>query len=61
MLRTLLTERFQLSMRRESKDVPAYSLSIAKGGFRLTKVEPGGPKKNLRRAGQVGSERGNHR
>src|SRR5262249_47723200 len=37
--------RFQLSMRRESKDVPAYSLSIAKGGFRLTKVEPGGPKR----------------
>jgi uncharacterized protein (TIGR03435 family) len=44
MLRTLLTERFQLSMRHESKDVPAYSLSIVKGGFRLTKVEPGGPK-----------------
>jgi uncharacterized protein (TIGR03435 family) len=44
MLRTLLAERFQLSMRRESKDVPAYSLSIAKGGLRLTKVEPGGPK-----------------
>jgi uncharacterized protein (TIGR03435 family) len=45
MLRTLLTERFQLSMSRESKDVPAYSLSIAKGGFRLTKVEPGGSKR----------------
>jgi uncharacterized protein (TIGR03435 family) len=44
MLRTLLAERFQLSMRRESKDVPAYSLSTAKGGFRLAKVEPGGTK-----------------
>jgi uncharacterized protein (TIGR03435 family) len=53
MLRTLLIERFQLSMRRESKDVPAYSLSVAKGGFRLTKLEPGGPKRTYRRPDQL--------
>jgi len=44
MMRALLAERFQLSMRRGLKDVPAYSLSIAKGGFRLAKVEPGAQK-----------------
>jgi uncharacterized protein (TIGR03435 family) len=43
MMRTLLAERFQLTMRREMKDVPAYALTIAKGGFKLKKLEPGNP------------------
>jgi uncharacterized protein (TIGR03435 family) len=53
MLRKLLAERFQLSMRREMKDVPAYSLSIAKNGFRLAKIEPGGPKRTYGRPDQL--------
>lgn len=43
MMRTLLAERFQLTMRREMKDVPAYALTVAKGGFKLKKLEPGNP------------------
>jgi uncharacterized protein (TIGR03435 family) len=43
MLRTLLAERFQLSMRRETKEVPAYALSVAKNGLQLKRIEPGGP------------------
>jgi uncharacterized protein (TIGR03435 family) len=42
MLRTLLAERFQLTLHREVRDVPAYKLSIAKAGFVLKPVEPGG-------------------
>jgi uncharacterized protein (TIGR03435 family) len=53
MLRKLLSERFQLAMRREMKDVPAYSLSIAKNGFRLAKIEPGGPKRIYGRPDQL--------
>jgi uncharacterized protein (TIGR03435 family) len=42
MLRSLLAERFHLILRREMKDVPAYTLDIAKGGLKLKKLEPGG-------------------
>ncbi len=42
MMRTLLAERFQLALQREMKDVPAYTLIVAKGGFKLKKLEPGG-------------------
>lgn len=53
MLRKLLAERFQLAMRRERKDAPAYSLSIAKSGFRLATIEPGGPKRIYGRPDQL--------
>ena len=44
MLRTLLAERFQLTLRKETKPLPAYALVIAKGGLKLEKAAPGSPK-----------------
>ena len=35
LLRSLLTDRFKLAVHRESKDVPAFALVIAKGGSKL--------------------------
>lgn len=35
MLRTLLTERFQLRFHRETKEMPVYALSVGKGGQKL--------------------------
>lgn len=42
MLRTLLEDRFKLSVHKESKELPGYALVVAKGGFKLRPVEPGG-------------------
>jgi uncharacterized protein (TIGR03435 family) len=42
MLRTLLEDRFKLALHRESKDLPGYGLVVAKSGFKLKPVEPGG-------------------
>src|SRR5258708_4645241 len=42
MLRRLLEDRFKLAVHRESKDLPGYALVVAKGGFKLKPVEPGG-------------------
>jgi uncharacterized protein (TIGR03435 family) len=42
MLRTLLEDRFKLAIHRESKEMPGYSLVLAKGGFKLKPVEAGG-------------------
>jgi uncharacterized protein (TIGR03435 family) len=38
MMRNLLTERFHLEIRRETKDRPVYALTLAKGGSKLTPV-----------------------
>ncbi len=38
-LQSLLAERFQLKFHRESKEMPAYALTVAKSGFKLTPVE----------------------
>src|SRR5215472_4015046 len=44
MVQTLLADRFQLQFHRESKPAPAWALTVAKGGPRLTKPEvPGRP------------------
>jgi uncharacterized protein (TIGR03435 family) len=43
MLRALLEERFKLSAHTASKEMQGYSLVVAKGGFKLKTVEPGGP------------------
>ena len=41
MLQTLLVDRFQLKIRRESKEFPVYDLQIAKGGAKLRVLKPG--------------------
>jgi uncharacterized protein (TIGR03435 family) len=42
MLQTLLAERFQLRVRRETRDMPAYVLTVARGGSKLTPAKDGG-------------------
>lgn len=41
MLQGLLRERFQLTLRKETKPMPAYALVVAKGGLKLEKVSEG--------------------
>lgn len=40
MLRTLLEDRFQMKVHRESKDLPVYVLGVAKSGAKLTESTP---------------------
>jgi uncharacterized protein (TIGR03435 family) len=42
MLRALLEERFKLAVHHDSKELPGFALVVAKGGFKLKPVEPGG-------------------
>jgi uncharacterized protein (TIGR03435 family) len=42
MTRTLLTERFKLTMHRETREVPVYALVIAKNGPKLKKAATDG-------------------
>jgi uncharacterized protein (TIGR03435 family) len=51
MLQALIEDRFQLKLRRSSKEVPVYNLAIAKGGARLNRVAPDAlpPAPNIRR------------
>ena len=44
MLQALIADRFQLTLRKETKPLPAYALVIAKGGLKLEKASPGDPK-----------------
>jgi uncharacterized protein (TIGR03435 family) len=41
MLQALLEERFQLKIHRESREVPAYAVTVAKGGLRLRRFQEG--------------------
>jgi uncharacterized protein (TIGR03435 family) len=41
MLRQLLGERFNLKIRSEIKEVPVYTLTLAKGGFKLQPLKQG--------------------
>lgn len=41
MLRALLEERFRLEVHRETKEVPVYLLTVAKGGVRLQSAKEG--------------------
>jgi uncharacterized protein (TIGR03435 family) len=51
MLQTLLEDRFKLKMRRETKELPVYAVTVAKSGLKLEKAkieekdcaEPGTP------------------
>ena len=42
MLQTLLAERFHVSIHRETKDLPAYALTVANGGAKLKPVGSSG-------------------
>ena len=42
MLQVALEDRFQLKLHQETRDVPMYNLTVAKGGLRLKPMEPGG-------------------
>ncbi len=40
-MQPLLAERFQLAVHKEKREMPAYALSVARGGFKLRPVEGG--------------------
>jgi uncharacterized protein (TIGR03435 family) len=40
MLQALLTERFNLSVHRENRDVPGYALVVTKSGAKLKPLKP---------------------
>jgi uncharacterized protein (TIGR03435 family) len=42
MLRALLEDRFKLKIRRETKEMPVYALTVAKTGFKLHPLKPDG-------------------
>jgi uncharacterized protein (TIGR03435 family) len=46
MMQALLSERFQLAVHRESKEIPAYALAVGKSGPKLRQVKPGSTTKN---------------
>ncbi len=41
MLQALLEDRFKLKMRRETKEIPVYVLTVAKSGFKLQPLKEG--------------------
>jgi uncharacterized protein (TIGR03435 family) len=41
MLQALLEDRFKLRVRRETREVPAYALTVAKNGLKLPRVQEG--------------------
>ena len=48
MLRTLLEERFNLVTHREDRVMPAYVLTVWKGGFKLRQTSSSGSRQNCR-------------
>ncbi len=43
MLQSLLTERFRMTIRRETKDLPVYALVVAKSGLKMKTNSDGSP------------------
>jgi uncharacterized protein (TIGR03435 family) len=41
MLQALLEDRFKLKIHRETREIPVYALTVAKGGLKLHPLEPG--------------------
>jgi uncharacterized protein (TIGR03435 family) len=54
MLQTLLAERFQLKIHRETKEVPVYALVVGKNGPKLKETSADAPGKNFVRGGSTG-------
>jgi uncharacterized protein (TIGR03435 family) len=52
-LQNLLTDRFHLQLHHDTAEMPAYALTIAKGGSKLTPGE-GGPRQGMGFSGAVG-------
>jgi uncharacterized protein (TIGR03435 family) len=40
MLRKLLADRFQLALHKEQRELPVYTLNVAKGGIKISKNDP---------------------
>lgn len=57
-MRTLLEERFQLTIRRDKKEVPGYALVPAKGGVKLKPSEYVGPANTMRSQGAINARGG---
>jgi uncharacterized protein (TIGR03435 family) len=53
MLRNLLEDRFQLKTRRENRDLPVYSLVVAKGGLKMQESAPDSGKESQGGGGAV--------
>ncbi len=39
----IIAERFKLVVRRETKGIPVYELTVAEGGAKLREIKPGDP------------------
>jgi uncharacterized protein (TIGR03435 family) len=57
MLQTLLAERFQLALHRETREMPAYSLVLAKSGSKLKAAAPDSKSGMAPAVGPGGEER----
>lgn len=56
MLQTLLKTRFKLEIRRETRMVPGYAITVLRGGMKIREVEPGPGHAETRR-GSIGAQR----
>ena len=41
MLRALLEDRFRSKIHRETREIPVYDLTVARGGLKMQAVQPG--------------------
>jgi uncharacterized protein (TIGR03435 family) len=53
MLQTLLADRFQLRLSRETKDLPVYALVVGKGGHKFHEADGGSDGKNTTGRGRI--------
>jgi uncharacterized protein (TIGR03435 family) len=56
MLRTLLAERFQLALHRETREMRGYALIMAQGGSKLRRAAPDGNSRTRSRPGNITGE-----
>ena len=60
MMRTLLAERFELKVHKESREFPVYALTVGKGGLKIkgTPIDPNAPPPVVTEAAGTGSDAG---